>query len=60
MITFIEIISGIIGFPVGYVEDQGLVKFTDGQVRSIRSVDHMEAVIEQRLAFVIGHTQQFH
>ena len=41
------------------IDDELLVKLTDGQVRSVRTVDNLEAVVEQSLALVVDHAQQF-
>ena len=36
-----------------------MVELTDSQVRSVRTIDDLEAVVEQGLALVVDHAQQF-
>ena len=43
---------------VRQIDNESLIELTDGQIWSARSVDNLEAVVEQGLALVVDHAQQ--
>ena len=45
---------------VGQVEDELVLQFLDGHIRSVGTGDDLEAVVEERLRLVVGQTQQLH
>ena len=55
-ITFLVVVGDS---RIRQIDDKFLVKFADGQVRSVGAVDDFEAVVEQSLALVVDYTQQF-
>ena len=55
IVTFLIVIGNR---SIRQIDDELLVKLTDGQVRSVRTVDDLEAVVEQGLALVVDHAQQ--
>ena len=54
-ITFLIVVGK---WGIRQIDDDLLVKFADGQVRSVRTVKDLESVVEQGLALVVDHAQQ--
>ena len=45
---------------VGQIDDEALVELTDGEVGGVRTVDDLEAVVEQSLALIVGDAEELH
>ena len=55
-ITFLVVVGE---GSIRQINDELLVELADGQIGSARTVDNLEAVVEQGLALVVDHAQQF-
>jgi len=58
-IPLLIVISCIISFPVGDVDNQLLIHLLDRQVRCIGAVQNGKTVVKQALAEVVNHPEFF-